>query len=83
MIEAIIGIVICIFFLIGAISGLLKIYNFNLKNWLLLVKYIKKSREEGNFSFTVITTSEKIIITGTDIHGRKTDKKESLRLTYK
>jgi len=83
MIEAIIGIFIALFFLVGAIIALLKINNYSIINWVILIRYIKKSRSEGYYLFKINTTGDKLIITGTNMNNGRAKKNESLRMNYR
>jgi len=71
-----------LFFLLILISNGMRIYNINVRNWIRLVKYIKKSRNEGYYLFKINTTDNKIIVTGINLNNGKITKNESLRLDY-
>lgn len=52
----------------------------NMFKWLRLIKFIKKHRSKGISSFSLITTSDKIILTANDREGNTI---EQLRINYK
>lgn len=76
-----VGFLIIIFGLWILSKPIIRLINI-FSNWIRLIRFIKKGRENNNCIFKINTTSDKIIITTNDWRSSK-DIKERLSLNYK
>jgi hypothetical protein len=81
MLDAILISFVILFFTIVVISKAIAKFILKYHNWISLVRFIKKSRQNNNCVLKINTTSDKIIITTNDWRNSN-DKKERLSLDY-